>query len=80
MTALRVRPFSNGSEYRDWTERNCRDGCLFFDAEPPKCELEFALGLAYFGDGTIAPEIARRLGCSTETMGYPAAHCPKKLT
>lgn len=80
MRSPRNRPFSNGSEYRDWTEHNCRDGCLYYTEDHPTCGLELALGLAYFGDGTVTPEIATRLGCDVTELGYPAASCPEKLT
>lgn len=72
-----VRPFSNGSEFREWTDRNCH-GCARFTA-PPSCELERALALGYIGDGTIPLAIAIRLGCDTTWLGYPATPCPELL-
>ena len=65
----RVRIFSNGFEYEAWTERNC-DRCPKAGA----CEIEEALSSACVLDGTIAPEVAERLGYREDlraTLGWP---------
>jgi hypothetical protein len=78
--SARERPFSNGSEYRDWTDRNCKAGCAHYTEPQPTCPLELALGLAYFGDGTVTHGVAKRLGCYATDLGYPATPCPEFVT
>jgi len=61
-----IRPFSNGSQYSDWTSSNC-DRCtkgyhLQPDGEWPNCDIESALLNAYFDNGEITTEIAERMG------------------
>jgi len=72
------RPFSNGTSYGFWTERNC-DNCAKDSYDKPNgywCPLQEALNLGYVGDGTIPEEIARRLGM--EKRGdYPSLRCPE---
>ena len=53
----RVRPFSTGTQYLDWTLSNCED-C----AKSGRCVLERALSDACIRDGTIAHSIAERMG------------------
>jgi hypothetical protein len=76
----RHRPFSSGSEYSDWTYRNCKAGCRRYTMGEATCDLEIALGRAYMGDGTISPSIAKRLGCDRSELGYPATPCPEFVT
>jgi hypothetical protein len=57
MVGERIRVFSNGDAYRTWRHNNCST-C----AKAPDCPLEYALVSACVLDGTIAPDIARRLG------------------
>ena len=66
--AERVRPFDSGTHYTAWMNRNCI-GCSKFDAAEyrGRCEIDGALGEAYFGDGRVSGEIADR-------MGYTEAH------
>lgn len=66
------RPFSNGSEYRYWKERNCETCTKDFDEQTGKsrCELEEAIAFAAFGDGTIPRAIADRIG----VVEKPYAH------
>lgn len=59
----RVRLFSNGSEWASWAHYNC-DHCT----KQRPCELEQAIGLAYFTDGTAPLDVAERLGITTD--GY----------
>jgi hypothetical protein len=66
MMADKVRPFSSGTQFADWTSRNC-DRCSKGASptlEPdqwPTCEIEGALVAGYVGDGTITAEIAKRM-------------------
>lgn len=60
----RIRPFSNGSQYTDWEERNC-SRCKLDMPETGKrfrCPLQKALTLAYWGDGTISETEAKGIG------------------
>lgn len=81
---LTHRPFSNGTEYGMWSERNCErcakgyacnDGVPSFDAIA--CEIERALAIASISDGEIDGRIARRLGCQHNDLGYPSRMCPE---
>lgn len=58
------RPFSCGSQYADWTSRNCGSCKKGFDDRyfKFKCDYEFALGFSFMGDGTISEEVARAIG------------------
>lgn len=55
-----VRPFSNGTEFSDWTERNC-DRCVRRGPSDTgsECRLERALAVAYFGSGEVTVDVAR---------------------
>lgn len=70
-----IRPFSNGSEYTSWLQRNC-----YRCPKQNACDLEYALSSACVLDGTITPQIASRLGYSDAvraTLGWP---CREKAT
>lgn len=70
------RPFSCGTQYGDWVERNC-EVCLLYDREKAGgCEIDDALGLALFGDGTVSEEIAERMG-ATDPRAY-SWECPER--
>jgi hypothetical protein len=58
------RPFSTGSQFADWTSRNCDSCKKGYDKKRSKfkCDYEFALGFSYVGDGMITEEIARAIG------------------
>lgn len=62
----RTRPFSNGSQYMDWCERNCLRCSRHTDApgrmHDVKCDIERALSNAFWDDGSIADDIAERMG------------------
>lgn len=62
----RIRPFSNGSEFADWVERNC-ENCAKHNLNYPECDIDIALTESYFGDGTISKEIALRMGYLEDT-------------
>ena len=78
-----VRPFSNGTQFADWTGWNC-DLCRKGENPDaiPDCDIALALGEGYWGDGTVTPEIARRMGYyEAHAEGeYPAYNwrCPEK--
>ena len=73
------RPFSNGGEYRSWTARNCDDCIKAYDEEKRawRCDLEEALSRGAVTDGSIPADIAHRLGCMSQDLGYPAPRCPE---
>lgn len=71
MSEDRIKPFSNGSEFSEWTSDNCNQ-CLAqgdpdvnpLDSVPhDACVLEAALGLAYIGDGKMARRSVELIGC-----------------
>jgi len=64
VTKNRITPFSCGTQFGDWQERNC-ENCNKFDSDNPdnsNCEIDEALLIAYFDDGTVSAEIAKRMG------------------
>jgi len=70
MSAPRVRPFSNGTEYNMWSERNC-ERCRkvnweAIDGPTSQCEIILALEAANWDDGTVSADIARRMGWDGE--------------
>ena len=54
----RVWPFSCGTQSMDWDQSNC---CTC-RRDPEICEVSVALMVACFDDGTVSPEIAKRMG------------------
>jgi len=62
--ADRIRIFSNGDQYRTWQHNNC-DRCV----KRPTCPLEEAIASACVRDGTIAQDIATRLGMPDDDRG-----------
>lgn len=77
----RIRPFSNGSQYVDWTARNCDRCAKQFDweAQESHCDIEAALSFACIDDGRITAEIARRAGITDETRTHYTWDCPERL-
>jgi hypothetical protein len=73
----RIRLFSNGEEYRNWEHNNC-DRCVkrWPGNGPALCDLEESLSVACIDDGTVAPEIAARLGYA----GDPQFWCAERQT
>ena len=71
------RAFSTGSQYADWSSRNCDSCKKGFDKKRSKfrCDYEFALGAAYCGDGQITEEVARAVGC-LDNKGCYIWECP----
>lgn len=70
----RVSVFSCGSQYHDWQSRNC-ERCMLYNPETyyKRCELELAMFDSYLGNGSLAPEIAERLGY-VEGVGFWQSH------
>lgn len=78
-----VRPFSNGSQYGDWRDRNCYRCTKSYERMEPKpkdgmgpCAIDNAVGLAYIGSGSVTPEIAKRMGF--EGGGVYGWDCPER--
>jgi len=60
----RITPFSNGTEYVIWLDRNCDRCRKQYDpatGEAP-CDIEESLSVACLTDGKISAEMARRSG------------------
>ncbi len=61
-----IRPFSNGTQFMDWTAANCDRCAKAADRDnPPRrcpCDIEQALLEACMGDGMIPLPIADRMG------------------
>lgn len=76
MSDEKVKPFSNGTEYLDWTFGNCErcaKSVLVTDpsgTELPTCEIEYAIMEASISDGEISAEIAERMGQTANPMAY----------
>jgi hypothetical protein len=74
-----LRPFDSGSQYADWQARNC-ERCRKWnpeEADPARCDLDYALGSAYLGDGQVDVEIARRIGRRPGEARY-TWDCPER--
>ncbi len=63
----RISPFCNGSQDADWQNKNCVH-CEKFDPDNQKstCEIDQALLMACFDDGTVTAEIAERMGYTAD--------------
>ena len=56
-------PFHCGSQFMDWIDRNCyRCAKGIMDPAPYPCELQEALDEAAALDGSLAEDIAKRIG------------------
>lgn len=67
-----LQPFSNGSQYADWQMSNC-ERCKKYNpakASPEACEIDYAIGSAYLGDGAVSEDIARRMGYTDHRDAY----------
>lgn len=67
---MKIRPFSNASEYEYWIARNC-----YICQASQKCEIEAALLQASVGDGAIDIAMWRRMGNKDDDI-YPGP-CPE---
>jgi hypothetical protein len=59
------RPFYCGTQSLDWKTWNCDNCQKGYDCTTKtwRCDLEEKIDLAYFGDGSVTEDIARRMGC-----------------
>ena len=80
-----VRPFSCGSQYGDWRDRNCFRCVKSYEHAEPKpkdgmgpCVIDNAVGIAYIGSGSVTPEIAKRMGYTGENEGAYGWDCPER--
>jgi len=64
----KIRPFSSGSQYSEWTASNCERCTKAYD-RGEYCEIENALLIAFFDDGNVTQEIATRMGINSDS-GY----------
>lgn len=73
------RPFHCGSQYEDWSGKNC-ESCALGAKEPDfemKCDIEQALLEACFRDGCVEEPIYERMGAE-ENKGHYIWQCPEK--
>lgn len=66
MTEEKIKPFSNGAEYRLWLDKNC-DSCKknvlrVGDEYYSRCDIEEALAFGAGTDGLISQELYSRMG------------------
>lgn len=68
-----IYPFSNGTQYEDWSSSNCERCTKGYhnNGEKMACDIENALLVACFGDGSIAPEIRDRMTVQKERYVWP---------
>ena len=72
----KMRPFPNGTSMCIFHENNCYR-CKKYDYNPDKtCDLDLAIGLAYFDSGEINTDIAKRIGWDGE--GYINYECNER--
>lgn len=64
MSDDRIQPFSNGSDFADWTDSNCEQ-CIALPlfGSDEACVLLQALDVAYLTDGKITRHAAELIGC-----------------
>lgn len=77
----RIRPFSNGTEFAMYTERNCLRCTKQWNPDTPtvfSCAIEQALSDGYIGDGTIPKAINDRMGESKDSSWGHALDCPER--
>lgn len=76
-----MRPFHCGSQYVDWTSRNCDRCKSSWDdgmAVPyGPCEIDNALSAACLEDGQVSDEIGKRMGAGADPLSY-SWECPEK--
>lgn len=74
-------PFSNGTDYMIWQNRNC-SFCINYECESPNreeaiCKLAFDLDYALMDSGKISLETAKRIGY-LEDNGRLKFYCNQK--
>jgi hypothetical protein len=80
MSEQRIHIFSNGTQAMDWFASNCEQCALAGDpseAGSSHCELFEAIHDAGADDGSVTPEIARRMGYKASELYYVWA-CPER--
>jgi hypothetical protein len=73
-----LRPFSNGSSYIDWQERNCFRCAKYNHDDPPTCPLDVHLLVAYMGDGMIPVRVVEEFGGDLTSPWPLPLDCPKR--
>ncbi len=80
----RARPFHCGTQFVDWTARNC-DRCALGRGSDPDvtlddlvCELERAVTWACMDDGTVSREVADRIGATAAGVRALTWDCPER--
>ena len=60
----KYRPFSTGSQWVEWSSRNCGSCKKGFDMKRGKfrCDHHLALALAYCTDGQVTENVAKAIG------------------
>lgn len=79
MTKAKIHPFSTGSQYADWEDKNCFD-CWKYRPKRSGgngCVLSNALAEACIGEGTITQKIADRIGYDPNANDY-TWDCPER--
>lgn len=73
-----MRPFSCGSQAEDWMGANC-DRCTkgASDTQDVCCPIQIALLDAWFGDGEITDEMAKRCGADVAHLKHYNWPCPE---
>ena len=66
-----MKPFTNGEQYERWSARNC-DNCASYGTTETNCPIALALICGYLGDGSVAPEIAERMGTAEQCGEFVA--------
>lgn len=79
MNEKRIVPFSNGTEYMDWQDRNCwrctKAWTEEMGGDPGPCDIDNALGVEGQVTGDIPLAIAHRAGWDGMFL---AADCPER--
>lgn len=77
MSEERFQPFSCGTQGTDWVSANC-ERCKKFNYKniDNTCDIDRALVEAFFDDGTVSMEIAKRMG-AVENDGKFQWMCPE---
>jgi hypothetical protein len=71
----RIRPFYCGTQADDWEDVNCRRCVKGYDevTQTFRCDIQEAVFVAGWEDGTVSPSIAARMG--HERAEVPPRYC-----
>lgn len=72
-----VNVFSTGSQYIDWSSKNC-EGCVKSTESAKKCDIEAAFAFACFDEGKVPESIAVASGLKSD-KAY-CWKCPERST